>query len=159
MIHFIEGYKKEGWIEIVVRIDEHTTRNDLGNAHPLASEWRKRLLQFQGPWIGGGIGELYFKLWLMHKRWKRSYQEIADFLNSTLVKHIQSQRVDFAIDILVSMEIKEEQAKQDIESIISQLGSEGTISFEPVDRNKVREKIRTLDKKWGDLWVWENPDD
>lgn len=86
-IRVVDGYMKQGWLEIVVALDESTTRKNLLEAYPIINEWRNRLVEYQGPWTGGGDNELYERLSTMHPG--RSYNTIARNLNDLLARQVE----------------------------------------------------------------------
>jgi hypothetical protein len=80
--------KLSGRITIFIEVREDTTRNQLREAEKLALKWRKRLLEYQGPWISGGNNELYNRLDHMQK-YGSTYGELAHGLNRSFYRDLR----------------------------------------------------------------------
>lgn len=154
-IDFIEGRMKQNWIEIVIRVNEYTTRKSLENAYPLIDKWRKRLESYQGLWVGGGDNELYEWLFQMHKHGD-SYNELANRLNNQIAQYVKEHHhnpyaQERAIWIMQAMGINESDAKQwftyGVENIEN--GNSPFMQDEPItgQYGQVRERIRAWEKK------------
>lgn len=76
----IRPVESSGRICIMIEVGEDATSDDLRHSIPLAIAWRDRLLEYQGPWTGGGDNDYLEGLSRMQE-WGRSYSVLASRLN------------------------------------------------------------------------------
>ena len=84
LIRFVEI---DGWLRVMLEIDERTTNQNIREAAPLLLEWRDRLIDFQGAWNGGGENHFFERLSDMQKH-GYSYARLAERLNKQIEKHL-----------------------------------------------------------------------
>lgn len=99
----------DNWLRVVIEVGENATHENLRKANTLALEWRDRLLDYQGPWFGGGTNYFKESLFRKHERGK-SYSEIAKMLNDRILEYI----------------INDLENKRRIEKIQQELGEKAT---------------------------------
>ena len=93
---------------IMIEVDENVTHEKIRNSIPLAIEWRNRLLEYQGPWINGGINYFLEYINSLHKQ-KVSYREIAKILNLKIEGYLKEylkckeKTIEFEKDLYYSI--------------------------------------------------------
>jgi hypothetical protein len=85
--HLVSVVDDGAQLAIVLYVGEDTTSEELRAAIPAALRWRDRLLETQGPWMGGGDNEFLESLHWRHEAGK-SYRQIADSINSAVARHL-----------------------------------------------------------------------
>ena len=70
-------------LHVLLDVGEDITHEDLRNAIPLALQWRDRLLEWQGPWMGGGANYFYYQL-DHRQRTGATYSELAERINKRI---------------------------------------------------------------------------
>lgn len=74
-----------GAVSLHIELTRHgtPTRDGLIYWWPVIEQWRAKLMEWQGPWTGGGMGYLEARMLAMRQN-KDSYATIADWLNTLL---------------------------------------------------------------------------
>jgi len=75
-------------LELCLRLNAGATIDAIRNDWWKVAEWQQELAKFQGPWTGGGDGELYETLSSLQTG-GRSYARLAGWLNERIVELLQ----------------------------------------------------------------------
>lgn len=76
-----------GWLKIMLELDEDTTHQNIRDAIPLALKWRNRLLEWQGPLLEGGDNWAMNSLHLSQER-GASYKDLANQINRGITEYL-----------------------------------------------------------------------
>jgi hypothetical protein len=88
VIHVIEIDER---LRVMLEVGEDARGEDLRALIPLALRWRDRLMDFQGPWMGGGRN-LFLETILTEHRLGMSYARIADRINARVADLLLAHR-------------------------------------------------------------------
>lgn len=131
-LRFVREDGPAGPVSFYIELTRHKkpTREGLVYWWPVIEQWRAKLIEWQGPWSGGGIGYLIVQMHCMKKNGAK-YSKIADWLNGLLRKEMQNGR---AGQLLAYFFPKGNHAE-----VID--------TPQPISAAKVRELLRYLPKK------------
>lgn len=87
----IDVLEQDGRLRVVIDVDDDATNDGLRAAIPLALAWRDRLMEWQGPWAGGG--KPFAMEQLLWKKQRRTYAELAGEINAQVAAHL-CQHID-----------------------------------------------------------------
>ncbi|KXK20464.1 MAG: hypothetical protein UZ15_CFX003001689 [Chloroflexi bacterium OLB15] len=160
-ITFVENLRLLGWIDLVVIIDEHVTREGLDAAYPLIDEWRERLVKEQGRWIYDGNNQLYEDLYYLQRELGFTYRQMAEQLNTYLIALVdnygkesaESRRTEIrsqAIKLMEAMGIKSDYAEIWFSEGLKII-ADGSRTFppdDPITSQKVKGKVSYWRSKW-----------